>query len=230
MKLGVAPHFNKSFLSFLNSLHDVDAEFRQPFVPYDATVGFEIKGVKHIEFEPEKEKLVGFSYPITVDYQKAEENYRLDRAICEAPSRLIRRWESLFNEIGMLSVFDETYLEVRQAIHPSIPVEQIRAPSQGIHIILESGYVGKKQLLNAIIRKQPFLVHDFDGVAEILRSLHCLSPWMLPFSTISDALTRLDILRMGMDISGDLERSRLRCLSQRLHYNNLHIWLKALYE
>jgi hypothetical protein len=229
MRIGVASHYSKDFIKLLNSLPDVAAEFQQPFGCYDATVGFEIEGARQIVFDPEKENLSGFFYPVSVDYQKDEPNYRLDRAVCEAPVKLIRRWESLFNEIGKLAVF-ETYQEVREIIHPSIAVEQLQVPSQGIQVILESGYKAKKQLLTAIIRKQPFLVYEFDGVSEILKSLHCLSPWMLPFSTISDALTRLDLLRMSTNTLDDLERARQRCLSKHLHYNNLHIWLKAIYE
>lgn len=235
MKIGLSQDLPHYLPNLLNSLPSVHAEFQQPFARYDVSVNCDIQGVRKLVFEPEKENLGGLHYPVTVDYQAAESFYRMNRAVCNDSVKLIRKWESLFNEIGGLVVFDN-YSEVRSMIHKSISVEQAKNPCLGIHVILGSGYHAKIQLLNAIMRKQPFIVHDFDGVSEILKSLHCLSPWMLPFSNISEAITRLETIKVKTDLSGqaslseDLERARRRCLSERLHYNNAHLWLKALYE
>ena len=234
MKIGLSHDLPLYLPKLLNSLPDVEAEFQQPFVLYDVTVNCDSHGSRKLVFEPEKENLAGLRYPVTIDYQAAEPSFRVNRAVCFDSVKLIRKWESLFNEIGVL-VVSENYSEVRSMIHPSIAVEQTLSSCSGIQVILGSGYQAKVQLLSAVMRKQPFIVHHFDGVSEILKSLHCLSPWMIPFSTISEALTRLETIKMTMDsgqpaLSNDLERARQRCLSERLHYNNAHIWLKALYE
>lgn len=229
MKIGVArnggvydvlPHL-------LNSLPDVQAKFYEPFETYDVTVGFRQDKAREIQFDPEGETLEGLEYPVTIPYMKPDA-LRLDRGVCSAPPKIIRRHESIFNNIGRLVVGD-TYAEVRDLIHKSIPVEQSKDAVAGIQVILESGYSAKVQLLTAIMRKQPFVVMNFDGVPEILRNLRCVTPWMLPFSSISDAIGGLEYLKMSNHLEVVLEEARQRCMSERLHSRNLHLWATVLY-
>lgn len=211
----------------LNSLPDIQAKFYEPFESYDVTIGFRQDKAREIKFDPEKETLEDFEYPVTISYTKPDV-LRLDRGICSAPPKMIRRHESIFSNIGRLIV-GENYTEVRDLIHKSIPVEQSYELQSGIHVILESGYSAKVQLLTAIMRKQPFVVINFEGVTEILRNLRCVTPWMLPFNSISDAIGGIEYLKMSTHLEAILEEARQKCLSERLHSRNLHLWAQVLY-
>lgn len=228
MKIGVArngglfdvlPHL-------LNSLPAVQAKFYEPFESYDVTIGFRQDNAREIKFDPENENLENMFYPVTIPYMKPEP-FRIDRGVCFSPARTIRRNESIFSNIGRLVVADN-YSEVRELIHKSIPVEQNKE-STGIQVILEGGYSSKVQLLSAIMKKQPFIVMNFEGLPEILRTLRCVSPWMLPCDSISDAVSRFEFMKISANIEECLEEARQKCLSERIHSRNLHLWAKVLY-
>jgi hypothetical protein len=228
MKVGVA---NKGGVysvlpSLLNSLPHTQAKFYEPFESYDLTIGFKMERVREIKFEPENEILEDFYYPATIPYLNSDP-LKIDRGVCLSAPKVIRQYESIFNHIGRL-VVENNYTEVRSLIHKSIPVEESKN-SCGIQVILDSGYSAKIQLLSAIMRKQPFVVFNFEGAAEILRTLRCVSPWMLPFDTITEAAGRIEFLKMTANMESTLEEARQKCLSERLHSRNLHIWARVLH-